>query len=278
MAQSADAQMDTHEIEVNTGKRFAFGLNWQKYLVDLSEMEIANASASLLANLGVESLRGKTFLDVGSGSGLSSLAAHRAGARVVSFDFDPRSVACTTELRARSGATDSEWRVLRGSILDPPFLVSLGQFDVVYSWGVLHHTGAMWPALDHTLALVGARGQLYIALYNDQGVVSCYWTMVKKIYNRSRIGAFTMLTMHAPYFAAARVFGNLVRAVRGTPRDERGMKFWRDVVDWVGGYPFEVAGLQEVATYLEGNKFALERVRSVGRRSGCNEWVARRVN
>jgi 2-polyprenyl-6-hydroxyphenyl methylase/3-demethylubiquinone-9 3-methyltransferase len=135
----------------------------------------------------------------------------------------------------------------------------------------------MWQALEKAVQLVAARGQLYVALYNDQGILSSYWAMVKKVYNRSRLGAFAMLTVHAPYFAAARVFGNVMRAVHGAPRDERGMRFWRDVVDWVGGYPFEVAGLQEVVRYLEGKNFYVERIKSVGRRSGCNEWVSRRV-
>ncbi len=50
----------------------------------------------------METLAGNSFLDVGSGSGLFSLAAMRLGAdRVHSFDYDPQSVGCTKELKRR---------------------------------------------------------------------------------------------------------------------------------------------------------------------------------
>src|ERR1044072_5239228 len=99
--------------------------------------------------LEVDNLLGKKFLDVGSGSGLFSLAARRLGAQVHSFDYDPQSVACTGELRRRYFPDDLHWVVQQGSVLDQGYLASLGSFDVVYAWGVLHHTGAMWRALDN---------------------------------------------------------------------------------------------------------------------------------
>src|SRR5687768_17002539 len=125
--------------------------------------------------LNVERLDGKSFLDIGSGSGLFSLAARRLGARVHSFDYDPQSVACTTELRRRYVPASADWIVERGSALDRDYLSTLGTFDVVYSWGVLHHTGSMWQALDNVKPLVAERGHLYIAIYNDLGEITDRW-------------------------------------------------------------------------------------------------------
>jgi 2-polyprenyl-6-hydroxyphenyl methylase/3-demethylubiquinone-9 3-methyltransferase len=138
-----------HEREVNAGDRFRFGRNWARFLTRLNDARIAEAEKSLNEFLGEGSLAGKSFLDIGSGSGLSSLAARRLGAVVLSFDFDSQSVACTEELRRRYRPSDGSWRIEQGTVLDQQYLACLGQFDVVYSWGVLHHTGAMWQAVEN---------------------------------------------------------------------------------------------------------------------------------
>src|SRR5919112_3443292 len=128
--------MSAHAIEVGRGERFEFGENWSRFLAVLDDARIRKAEKSLQQMLGVESLEGKSFLDIGSGSGLFSLAARRLGARVHSFDYDPQSVACTRELRRRFFADDEDWKVEEGSALDEAYVRSLGQFDTVYSWGV----------------------------------------------------------------------------------------------------------------------------------------------
>jgi 2-polyprenyl-6-hydroxyphenyl methylase/3-demethylubiquinone-9 3-methyltransferase len=133
--------------------------------------------------LQVERLDGLRFLDIGSGSGLSSLAARRLGARVHSFDYDAQSVACTSELRRRYFPADDRWTVERGSALDADYLRRLGQFDIVYSWGVLHHTGQMWHALENAVIPVAQSGKLFIAIYNDTGTQSRRWHAIKRIYN-----------------------------------------------------------------------------------------------
>ena len=182
--------------------------------------------------LGVDDLRGRSFFDIGSGSGLFSLAAWRLGARVHSFDYDPQSVACTEELRRRYAPGDGRWTVARGSALDAAYLRGLGQYDVVYSWGVLHHTGRMWEALDLALLPLAPGGSLFIAIYNDQGFVSSYWTVVKRLFNRGAAWRAAMIALHAPYLIGLRA---LVRAIAGRGRIPRGMTLWYDMLDWLGG-------------------------------------------
>ena len=218
-----------HAAEISQGRRFEFGANWSRFLSVLNDERIEQATVSLKNMLGIEHLHGKRFLDAGSGSGLFSLAARRLGAHVHSFDYDPSSVACTRELKRRYFPDDNAWKVDEGSVLDQVYLKGLGMFDVVYSWGVLHHTGATWPALDNVAPLASER--LYVAIYNDQGWISRYWTGVKKMYNGSGIGRVLMIGLHLPYLFTLRF---LIRKISGRPL-ERGMNLWHDMLDWLGG-------------------------------------------
>jgi len=121
-----------HEVVIQ-GERFAFGENWSRFLRHLNEDRIKEAEASLKEMLELDDLTDKTFLDIGSGSGLFSLAAHRMGAKVHSFDYDPRSVACTLELKQRFFPDDQSWTIEQGSVLDTVYLSRLGTWDIVYS-------------------------------------------------------------------------------------------------------------------------------------------------
>src|SRR3954469_16002779 len=266
-------------------QRFEFGKNWLSYLSVLDDERIAEAERSLREMLGVESLAGRSFLDVGSGSGLFSLAARRLGAeRVHSFDFDPQSVACTRELRRRYFGDDAHWTVEQGSVLEDGFVASLGRWDIVYSWGVLHHTGDMWRALDLAQAATAADGTLFISIYNDQGERSTMWRAVKRTYNALPAGLRPLLT--AVVMGPRLVLGFGKAALMGRPlsyirqwtdyKRSRGMSRWHDIVDWIGGYPFEVAKPEDVFGFLRPRGFQLERLVTCGGGNGCNQYVFKR--
>src|SRR5947209_2899225 len=232
-----------------TDDRFEFGENWRAFLSLVDEERIAAAEESVRSLLGVRDLAGKRLLDAGSGSGLFSLAARRLGATVHSFDYDPQSVASTAELRRRYFDDDAQWTVEQGSVLARDYLESLGTFDVVYSWGVLHHTGAMWDALENVIERVAPGGLLAISLYNDQGRVSRGWWRIKRRYNRSSPTTQRLIVLGVgAYFESRTALARLATGKNPLPverwrnyGEQRGMSVWHDLVDWVGGYPFEVA-------------------------------------
>lgn len=262
-------------------RRFAFGDNWSRFLGLLTDERIAEAEKSLQRMLGMEDLRGRTFLDIGSGSGLFSLVARRLGARVHSFDYDRQSVACTAELKRRYFPEDADWVVEEGSVLDRKYLKSLGFFDIVYSWGVLHHTGAMWEALENATLPLNPTGTLYIAIYNDQGYKSRCWTRVKRAYNNFPKGLRFLILI--PACVALWWKNMLFDLLKGKPfhtwrtySKTRGMSPWRDVVDWVGGYPFEVAKPEEIFNFFRSKGFVLENLTTTMGGHGCNEFVFRR--
>jgi ribosomal protein L11 methylase PrmA len=124
---------ETHTAEIACGERFEFGENWRRFLEHLTSERIAVAEQNLCAMLEIPDLDRQTFIDIGCGSGLFSLAARRLGARVLSFDYDPQSVACTLELRRRYFGGDPDWQIEAGSVLDREYIASLGKFDIVYS-------------------------------------------------------------------------------------------------------------------------------------------------
>jgi 2-polyprenyl-3-methyl-5-hydroxy-6-metoxy-1,4-benzoquinol methylase len=260
--------------------RFAFGKNWQRFLRSLDEERIAEAEKSLRTMLEVDNLNGKSFLDIGCGSGLFSLAAMRLGVGAVhSFDYDTQSVACVQALKHRYFQNAGNWTIEQGSVLDEGFLSRLGRFDVVYSWGVLHHTGNMSQALANVAPLVAWRGRLFIALYNDQGIFSRAWRAVKRCYIRGFAWRWSIIAVFGSYFIL-RGFIKDVLVLRKNPmnryleyRRSRGMSFSTNLIDWLGGYPFEVAKPDEVIKFFRTMGFELVKLKIAGRGHGNNEFV-----
>lgn len=273
---------DTFDAEIARGERYRFGENWGRFLELLDDARIARAEASLRELLGLPDLQGRVFLDIGSGSGLFSLAARRLGARVVSFDFDPDSVRCTATLRERYFPGDASWTVLRGSVLDESFMQSLPMADVVYSWGVLHHTGRMHEAIRQACAKVRPGGLFCIALYRK--TVLCWlWKWEKRLFSAS--GPGTRQLLRQLWIGKTRLAHRLRGAsfeamVRDYPaRSQRGMDYHRDVDDWLGGYPYESITPPECRRLFAGLGFTLRRENAVTQgvhladSSGCDEWV-----
>jgi 2-polyprenyl-6-hydroxyphenyl methylase/3-demethylubiquinone-9 3-methyltransferase len=241
---------------------------------------------SLRRLLKIKDLQGKTFLDIGCGSGLFSLAACLLGAeQVVAFDYDPDSVKASMDMRTRANIPPGKWQILQGSILDQEFLNTLDPADIVYAWGVLYHTGAMWQAIDNTVSKVKPGGILAIAIYNHvENYVggSAMWWHIKRFYNHSPyifryLLEYAYVTSFILYrFLTLRNPFKVIRHYGGG--DGRGMDFRHDVRDWLGGFPYEYATAGEVFNYLH-NKFNLQlEYLNTHDGHGCNEFTFRRLS
>lgn len=276
--------MSDWRTDIEEGRRFEFGKNWTRFVSKVDEARVQSAQDALSKSLGRASLVGSSFLDAGCGSGIHSLAARRLGASVVSFDYDLQSIEATRLLKERFAPDDDEWSIERGSVLDSHFMESLGEFDVVYSWGVLHHTGDMWGAMRQVERAVGEGGELFLALYNDQGLPSRAWTAIKRRYvEGGQLTKSVLLLGAGAYFEGRSTLGRIARGEPLLPfeqwqrrKDDRGMSVWTDLVDWVGGYPFEVSKPEEVFEFFRERGFELQHMITCAGGLGCNEFVFRR--
>jgi 2-polyprenyl-6-hydroxyphenyl methylase/3-demethylubiquinone-9 3-methyltransferase len=262
----------------DVSNHFQFGANWKDYLQHVDEAAIFEAEKGLSRLVPTESLAGARFMDIGCGSGLHTLAALRLGAaEVVAIDIDPDSVSATQELLSRFPDKGCA-KVLKLSIFDAE-VNELGQFDVIYSWGVLHHTGDMWTAIERAGRFVKPGGIFALALYQKRPTCAA-WAIEKKFYSRS--GSFiqrVIRCIYKPAFLTALLLNSTnpfsyVKNYKGS----RGMNFHNDVHDWLGGYPYESATPEEVGVHLGGMGFKLvhEKTLSPGRGTfgtGCAEYV-----
>ena len=251
---------------VAAGERFEFGRNWSNFLRLVDDDRIGEATRSLREMLDLDRLDGLSFLDIGSGSGLFSLAARRLGARVHSFDYDPASVGCTRELKRRYFDNDPGWDIEEASVLDREFMASLRRFDVVYAWGSLHHTGSMWEAIESAAGRVAANGVLFISIYPDRGWTSVVWRAIKRLYCSSFVGRTVVLAVFVPYFAIRGLIEDAWRLQNPIRRytdykKDRGMSRFHDWIDWLGGYPYEFARPDEVIRFVEARGFVLRKQR-----------------
>jgi SAM-dependent methyltransferase len=249
---------------------FDFGSNWQAFSDRFIDAQrLALAVGSLQSLLEKDTLNGVSFLDVGCGSGLFSIAAHQLRAsRVTGIDINPRCIAVSERNRDRlvPGAPIS---FVRASVLSPETLDAFGAFDVVYAWGSLHHTGAMWEAIRNAAARVNIDGTLVVAIYNKH-FTSPLWKTIKWLYNQlPGIAQRFMVVLFAVIIYVAK----FLVTWRNPLDKERGMDFWYDVIDWVGGYPYEYATRDDVKNFVCGQGFVLHQCIPAPVPTGCNEFV-----
>ncbi|PCI21362.1 methyltransferase [Candidatus Wolfebacteria bacterium] len=247
---------------------FNFGKNWQKFSENaLDSKRFVDAKDSLRELIGETNIRNKTFLDVGSGSGLFSLAAKDLGAKkVIGFDISPESVDAARANAQKIGVKDIEF--YRQSILEEGY-TQFGTFDIVYSWGVLHHTGNMYGAIKNVMKLVTNDGTFVIAIYNKHWT-SPLWKLIKRLYNLSP-KFFKKIMIY--FFYVIIYIAKFLSTFKNPLKKRRGMNFYYDVIDWIGGYPYEYASEKEIVSFFENNGFTLERFIKTQGMTGCNEFV-----
>jgi 2-polyprenyl-6-hydroxyphenyl methylase/3-demethylubiquinone-9 3-methyltransferase len=263
--------------------RFRFGENWRSFLATIDAENISEAQKSLRALLRRNTLSGARFLDIGCGSGLFSLAARNLGATVHSFDFDADSVQCTHSLKDTYRPSDPSWTIDQGSILDEESC-RIGHFDIVYAWGVLHHTGDMRQAIKNAASLVAPAGHLAVALYRKTPMCR-FWAIEKRWYSqasqRQQELAYSLYV--AAYRARLFVTGKSFRSyVASYKNDVRAMDFHHNARDWLGGYPYESISKDDAMSLLADlgfecihNNCGPPSFGLLG--SGCNEFLFRRA-
>lgn len=261
--------------------KFSFGKNWQDFLKSLNEERFDTAKNSLQELLDLGDLRGKSFLDAGCGSGLFSFAAYQLGAKeIISFDVDPFSVECAKYLHKEAG-NPQNWKIYQGSVLDKDFLKKLNRSDIVYAWGSLHHTGNMWQAIKNSAELVDRGGLFAFAIYNKvmTRYGSNFWLKIKKLYNNAP-DIFKPM-MELPYMSKLMAYyivkGKNPAKILKDFKKKRGMSWRHDIIDWLGGYPYEFATVEEIFKFIkkEYPDFILTNVKTTNG-LGNNQFVFKR--
>lgn len=253
---------------------FSFGRNWSDYVSTVTDADIDSAISDIRTWLG-PAVEGKSIVDIGSGSGIHSLAFHRLGASsVLSIDVDPHSVSASKTLWEREQCPNT-WRVETGSILDERLVESLGSFDIVYSWGVLHHTGDMWRAIRNASSVVAPDGVLWISIYTKGPRYSKDLALKKAFNAASDAGKGWMIRkwiLRDMWRRAKR----LKNPFGWFSKSKRGMNTYHDLIDWLGGLPYEVADPNEIIELGIDRGFVTERIH-VTQQGACSIYLLRSV-
>jgi SAM-dependent methyltransferase len=237
---------------------FSFGKNWQNFLkvVDEEVFTMARADIEKWLN-GRFDPAGKDIIDIGSGSGLHSFIFYSKNpAKLHSFDYDPNSVAATKSLHEKAGSPKN-WIAEHGSVLDKNYLEKLGKYDLVYSWGVLHHTGSMWEAIKNAADMVKPGGYFFLAIY--QGVDTYEYDLnLKKKYNKAGyLGKKKLEWTEFIWPLMKKRLRHNENPFKWNEKRIRGMNFYHDIIDWLGGLPYEVATDKQIDDFLRPLGFTM---------------------
>jgi SAM-dependent methyltransferase len=256
---------------MNSRITFSFGKNWMDFNKRVTDKEIQEAKDDLIFWLGKATISGKRILDLGCGSGIHSLCLYELGAKdLLSFDYDQYSVSATKQYWERMGKPPN-WEVIQGSVLDKDFITQLGKFDLVYSWGVLHHTGDMWQAINNALSLVDVNGMLYITIYKDVNYSNSL--KIKHQFNEaSPLGKKWMIYKEVCKIMIKRLL-RFKNPFAWNKTMGRGMNTYHDLIDWLGGLPYEVADEDELLQWAIANKLNLRRIWCNNGMGSCNYYL-----
>ena len=271
--------MSTDEsLKTDVATHFEFGENWATFSESISKEKIREAEIGLLNLLSAEDIAGRSFLDIGCGSGLHSLAALNLGAAsVTAIDIDPDSVATSKHTLAKHSPT-GEFRCVTGNVFAPPFDDG-EKFDIVYSWGVLHHTGSMWQAIEKAIELVAPGGKLVIAIYLKTRFCR-FWKAEKRFFTSlPKLLRWPVVWLYSALcFLRILAKGQNPISHIAEYEKKRGMSWYRDLIDWLGGYPYESASSEEVIDFVERQGGQLHNALGTApgfglMGSGCAEYV-----
>jgi 2-polyprenyl-3-methyl-5-hydroxy-6-metoxy-1,4-benzoquinol methylase len=273
------------ENSIEKKERFEFGENWINFLNKLSNEHIEASKDSMNEFLTIDMLKGKSFIDIGSGSGLHSLVAAMQGAKVFSFDYDYHSFLATSKIKEKYLPDYSFWEISQGSVLDDNYMNRLPRFDIVYSWGVLHHTGSMWNAISNATKLVENNGHFFIAIYNNQRWKSRFWWFIKFLYNKlpkilQKIYAillgYTFIVINLLKYTIMLKPGIAIEALKNYKKG-RGMNMINDMIDWIGGFPYEYATVKELDDFFKKRGFELIKVKEASS-LGCHQIIFKKIH
>jgi len=269
-----------YEQIYNKKNNFSFGNNWKDFLKRISPQQIDNSQTSLLELIAPFKIKGKSFIDVGCGSGLFSLAAHNLNAsKVTSLDIDNDSIHCCESLR-KVNYKKREWKIIKGSILNTSLIKKLGKYDIVFSWGVLHHTGDMYKAFGNIKYLCKIDTIFILAIYNKLEDLNSLlsgssknWLKIKSIYSRSNnIIKKIIEFLYYAWFFIGYIITNRNPFSYIKEYKQRGMNFVTDIKDWLGGYPYEFATSDELINYFSKQGFCVKKIIS-SNNLGCHQIV-----